>query len=111
MADGTADETMFDEVTACTLPTAERPVRVAEFTDLFAGLRAVDRRDPRWLRLRLPGAEAARARDLTARESRCCAFFDFRIDHDGPDVLVDVRVPDAHVDVLDGLERLARATR
>ncbi len=106
-----AEETTFDEVAACTLPTAERPLRAAEFTDLFAGLRAVDRRDPRWLRLRLPGAEEARARELTARESRCCAFFDFRFGHDGPDVLVDVRVPGAHVDVLDGLERLARAAR
>ena len=106
-----AEETTFDEVAACTLPTAERPLRVAEFTALFAELRAVDRRDPRWLRLRLPHAEEAWARDLTARESQCCAFFDFRIDRDGPDLLVDVRVPAAHVDVLDGLERLARAAR
>jgi hypothetical protein len=99
----------LDQVAACTLPTAERPLRVAEFTDLFATLTGLDRCDPRWLRLRLAGVPglAERARDLTAREVECCSFFDFGITHDGSDLVLDVRVPPEHADVLDGLERLA----
>jgi hypothetical protein len=101
------------EVPACTLPTAERPLRVAEFTALFAGLTGVDRRGPGSLRLRMadrPGL-AAEAADLTARESECCSFFAFGLARAVGDLLLDVCVPDAHVDVLDGLERLARASR
>jgi hypothetical protein len=101
------------EVPACTLPTAERPLRVAEFTALFAGLTDVDRRAPGSLRLRMadrPGL-AERAGDLTGRESGCCSFFAFGLTRAGGELLLDVDVPDAHVDVLDGLERLARAAR
>lgn len=103
----------LDQVPACTLPTAERPLRVAEFTDLFAALGALDRRDPGWLRLHLadtPGL-AERARDLTAREADCCSFFEFALAPEGSDLVLDVRVPAAHADVLDGLERLARGDR
>jgi hypothetical protein len=101
------------EVPACTLPTAERPLRVAEFTALFAALTGVDRRAPDALRLRLadrPGL-AAEAADLTARETGCCSFFDFAITGADDELLLDVHVPDAHVDVLDGLELLARSAR
>jgi hypothetical protein len=101
------------EVPACTLPTAERPLRVAEFSALFAGLTGVDRRGPGALRLRLadrPGV-AEQAADLTARESACCSFFAFGLARAGGELLLDVGVPEAHVDVLDGLERLARASR
>ena len=64
---------MDDEVSvpgACTLPTAERPLRLAEFDDLFAtALRGQQRLSPTRLRLRLdPVAEQA-ARDLAVRES------------------------------------------
>ena len=106
---------MTDEwvpVEACTLPTAEQPLRVAEFDALFAaGLLAVDRRGPTWLRLRLraDAGVADRAADLTARESACCSFFAFEIATVGPEVLVDVRVPDSRCEVLDGLERRAQA--
>jgi hypothetical protein len=101
------------EVPACTLPTAERPLRVAEFTALFAALTAIQRRRPGALRLRLadrPGL-AAEAADLTARESACCSFFDFGITRAGGELLLDITVPDAHAAVLDGLEQLARAAR
>jgi hypothetical protein len=103
----------LDRVAACTLPTAERPLRVAEFADLFTTLSALDRRDPGRLRLHLAGAPglAERVRDLTAREAECCSFFDFDLAPDGPGLVLDVRVPAAHADVLDGLERLARGAR
>ena len=87
---------MTDEwvpVEACTLPTAEQPLRVAEFDALFAVLLAADRRGPTWLRLRLraDAGVADSTADLTARESACCSFFAFEIGTIGPEVLVDVR--------------------
>ena len=65
---------------ACTLPTAERPVRVAEFDELFAtGLRGQQRLARTRLRWRLDVAAEAAARDLTSRESECCSFFTFTL--------------------------------
>ena len=64
---------------ACTLPTAERPLRLAEFDDLFAtAVRRVERRDDA-VRIHLEGDRGlgAEVRDLTAREARCCSFFSF----------------------------------
>jgi hypothetical protein len=92
---------------ACTLPTAERPLRLAEFDDLFAGsVRAVDRVDRRRLRFTLdPAPEvAARAADLVVRESECCSFFTFTLTASGGQVHLDVAVPDGPpVEVLDAL--------
>jgi len=99
---------------ACTLPAAERPLRVAEFDDLFAAaLRDVRRLDPERLRLTLrgvPGLEAT-ARDLAARESECCSFFTFTIRRHGENVVMDVQVPSSQVGVLDGLAARAAAAR
>ncbi|HEX5596737.1 MAG TPA: hypothetical protein VFX61_12095 [Micromonosporaceae bacterium] len=96
---------------ACTLPTAERPLRLAEFDQLFRdAVRGVDRLSAQHLRLRLAGGVQVEetARDLTARESSCCSFFTFSISRSGPDALsLDIRVPAAHVDVLDGLGKRA----
>jgi len=90
---------------ACTLPTAEVPLRVAEFSDLFASsLRSVSRLSPVSLRLSFAPGSAGEVRDLTARESECCSFFVFALSGD----VLDVGVPAGHVAVLDGLERLAR---
>ena len=91
--------------TACTLPTAEQPLRVAEFDDLFAGgLRGLERRTPTELRLTLDAATEATARDLIARESNCCSFFGFTFtpSEDGQLQLL-VTVPPVQVDVLDAL--------
>jgi thioredoxin len=97
-------------VDACTLPTAQQPLREAEFDALFAtALRSVERPEPQWLRLTLDGdadAEAA-VRDLTARESSCCSFFDFQLTAADGALTLDVRVPEARVEVLDGLARQA----
>jgi hypothetical protein len=52
---------------ACTLPTAEQPLRRAEFDQLFAEhLRGVDRVDPHMLDLLLAADSRAEAVDLTA---------------------------------------------
>jgi hypothetical protein len=99
----------------CTLPTIERPMRVAEFDALFAtAVRQVERMTPTWLRLRLDGVDdlEARARDLTERESRCCSFFTFTVRPERPrSVIVDIEVPPARVDVLDALAALAQGVR
>jgi hypothetical protein len=60
---------------ACTLPTAERPLRVAEFDDIFASVVRAERPDPTRLDLVVPRAVEAAARDLARRESDCCSFF------------------------------------
>jgi hypothetical protein len=96
---------------ACTLPTADRPTRLAEFDGLFASLQEVRREEPGWLRLRLDDGEGVedQARDLVARESGCCSFFDFTVQRGDGDVVVDVRVPDSRIAVLDGLTAQAEA--
>jgi hypothetical protein len=100
---------------ACTLPTAERPLRLAEFDQFFRdAVRGVDRLSPHHLRLHLAGAAQVEetARDLTARESSCCSFFAFDLSRSRPDALtLEVRVPAAHVDVLDGLAERAESAR
>jgi hypothetical protein len=98
-------------VDACTLPTVDRPTRLAEFDGLFASLRGLRREEPGWLRLRLEGVGGVeeRARAVVARESSCCAFFDFAVHREAGDVVVDVRVPDSRVAVLDGLTAQAEA--
>ncbi|GAA1842912.1 hypothetical protein GCM10009687_05420 [Asanoa iriomotensis] len=95
------------------MPSAEQPLRVAEFQSLFAGAaESVDRIDDRHARITLrggPGLEEA-VRDLAARESGCCAFFGFTVTAAGLDIVtLDVEVPASHADVLDGLARLAEA--
>jgi hypothetical protein len=69
-------------VDACTLPTADRPLRVAEFDDLFrTSLERVERPAAARVRFVLSGDAGLRdwAADLAAREASCCSFFDFTI--------------------------------
>ncbi|WP_447001951.1 hypothetical protein ACRAKI_19600 [Saccharothrix isguenensis] len=99
---------------ACTLPTAQQPLRVAEFDTLFTtALGAVHRAEPTRLRLTLDGAPEVEvaARELADRETRCCSFFVFTFSRtgDGGALYVDVEVPKAHFDVLDGLAERAQA--
>ena len=92
----------------CTLPTAERPLRLAEFDDLFAtAVRGQHRLSATRLRLLLHPAAEASARELTVREARCCSFFSFA-PTDGA-VRLDVEVPAAYVEVLDASTRRAAA--
>jgi hypothetical protein len=93
---------------ACTLPTPERPLRVAEFDDLFTFVVRAERREPQRLDLVLRRIVEAPARDLARRESECCSFFTFEFEAVGADVMMRIGVPPEHVAVLDALE--ARAT-
>jgi hypothetical protein len=104
----------FDVPDACTLPTAERPLRLAEFDDLFAtAVRRVDQVDEIHARLHLtgPAGLAARVRDLAARETACCSFFTFTTTGqpvvDGEAVVLDIEVPAAHAAVLASLVQRA----
>lgn len=98
---------------ACTLPSAERPLRLAEFEDLFARhVRSVDRdRDGERVRLHLTGEGGLRegVRDLTQRESQCCSFFEFAITGEDPAVILEVTVPPGQRDVLTALAERASA--
>jgi len=96
---------------ACTLPTAEQPVRLAEFDELFTAVREIEQVSDTHARLWLagPAGLADAARDLTARETECCSFWDFTVTA-GPDaVVLDVQVPRRHSDVLAALIQRARA--
>jgi hypothetical protein len=92
---------------ACTLPTVERPLRLAEFDDLFAtALLGQQRISPTRLQWQLaPGVEGV-VRDLTERESSCCSFFTFSFTP-GDGLQVDVEVPSEQVAVLDALTKRA----
>jgi hypothetical protein len=95
---------------SCTLPTAARPLRAAEFDGfLAAAVRGVDRTAPTRLRLDLaPGPQAAaRAAELAAAESGCCSFFTFTLTVTGGALTLDVAVPDPHVPLLDALAERA----
>jgi hypothetical protein len=93
-------------VDACTLPTAEQPLRLAEFDTLFAErLVHVDRLEPERAVLVLrdgPGV-ADTVADLAARESSCCSFFDFGLDRADDRLRLTVSVPPARADVLAAL--------
>ncbi|TKA08569.1 hypothetical protein FCI23_26905 [Actinacidiphila oryziradicis] len=93
--------------TACTLPTAEQPLRVAEFDALFTdALTRVNTISATHTQLVLDGPETTeqRVRDLAARETGCCSFFTFAIDRDANGwLLMDITVPDTQSEVLKAL--------
>lgn len=92
---------------ACTLPTAERPMRLAEFDDLFAtAVREVELLNGTHARLRLTGPAGleAKVRDLVAREAACCSFFAFTVTvSENSTLTLEVRVPARYADVLTSL--------
>jgi hypothetical protein len=96
---------------SCTLPTAERPLRAAEFDALLSTAARVQRLAPTRLRITLPSGPdvAAAARDLTARETECCSFFTFAVDETPAGVVLEISVPPPHIAVLDGLARRCAA--
>ena len=90
----------------CTLPTVERPMRVAEFDRLFAqALAAVEWLSPQAARIILPPSPeiAAEAADLVVRETECCSFFTFSVTATGGRVHLDVTVPESQTPVLTAL--------
>lgn len=91
---------------ACTLPTAERPLRVAEFDRLFGRAAAtVERLSLQAARITLPPnpETAAEAANLVVRETECCSFFTFSLTASGGRLHLDVAVPESQTPVLDSL--------
>jgi hypothetical protein len=91
---------------ACTLPTAERPLRVAAFDELFTdAVRGVERAGPGRLRLDLRAGPqiAGRAAELAAAETGCCSFFTFTLTVTGGGLVLEVTVPESRAGVLDAL--------
>jgi hypothetical protein len=113
------DQADWVPVDACTLPTAEQPLRAAEFDDLFAiSLTAVVRPSGAATRARLLLAGDAELRErvqrLAAAETACCSFFTFTVTPLSGDrretVALDIEVPAARADVLTALiDRAGRA--
>ena len=106
-----ADGLGWAPVEACTLPTAERPLRLAEFDDLFAtALQSIQRADATHVRLLLTGdrALADRTQRLADAERSCCSFFTFGVSTPEPGLVAfDIEVPATYAEVLGGL--VARA--
>jgi hypothetical protein len=97
---------------SCTLSTAGRRLRQAEFGELFAEtVAAIERPEPTRLRLHLqPGPQvAARAAGLAAAETACCSFFTFALTAAAGSLVLDVTVPVAQLPVLDALTERATA--
>jgi len=96
---------------ACTLPTAEQPLRLAEFDALFAAsVREGERLTSRHLRVTLAGGAdlADMVQDLADRETQCCSFFTFTVKTTQPGhVQLDIEVPAGHIDVLDAMQARA----
>ena len=91
---------------ACTLPTAEQPLRRAEFDDLLADAGSIERLTERHARFQLAGRAglADQVSDLAVRENECCSFFTFTVTPlRSGDVAFEVEVPVGHVEVLDAL--------
>ncbi|MFE7551155.1 hypothetical protein [Streptomyces gardneri] len=98
---------------SCTLPTEERPLRVAEWDELFSErLVSRSRPQPLHLRLNLAGGEGVeeRVRDLAERESGCCSFFTFTTTPDQDLIHLDISVDQAHKAVLEALAARTAAT-
>jgi hypothetical protein len=97
---------------ACTLPTAERPLRTSEFIDLLGTQTLADQQiDDRHARFELnPDPEvAARTADLFTRETQCCSFFTFTLTATGGRLSLAVEVPSSQVTVLAALTAMAGA--
>jgi hypothetical protein len=97
------DELMTTE--ACTLPTADRPLRLAEFDALFASAARSVVRSDLGVTIHLTGSDGLleSVRDLAERETACCSFFTFLLDGADNDVTMSISVPPERRDVLDVL--------
>ncbi|MEV6560485.1 hypothetical protein AB0M22_32525 [Nocardia sp. NPDC051756] len=98
---------------SCTLPTAQRPMRVAEFDQFFTdAVQRAERPGRTRLDLLIDTDAVPLGRDLAARETDCCSFFTFTFEPAAGGSVLHIDVPLAHVEVLDALEtRIGTASR
>ena len=100
----------FEIPSSCTLPSVDRPLRLAEFDELLHQAVRAERLSPTALRVVLEGDAGLepRVRDLAERESSCCSFFSFDVtarEHGG--VQLRIEVPAQHASILDSLHARA----
>lgn len=98
--------------TACTLPTADQPLRTVEFDALFReAVTTVDQRTPGELvlALRATAQNAARAARLAAMETGCCSFFRFDLTLADATAVLTVTTQPGHEQVLAALGARARS--
>jgi DNA-binding transcriptional MerR regulator len=86
---------------ACTLAGDGMDERAAQWHAALQG--ASHTAIPDGLRLTMPADRAATVAALAAAEQQCCAFFDFRLHLDGPDLHLEVRAPEAGGELLTAL--------
>jgi hypothetical protein len=90
---------------ACTLPTVEQLRRLAEFDHFFrTAVQQVTRTQRTYLEIVIVPESEVSARDLAARETTCCSFFEFAFEPAPGGMVMRVGVPDENVDVLDVLQ-------
>ena len=96
---------------SCTLPTTDQPLRIQQFDQLFAdAVTAVERIAPSTARftLRPEPHLAARAAELSSRETSCCSFFTIALTFTQGAVNLHITVPATNVAILDALTDRAR---
>ena len=87
---------------ACSLASlGDREARAAQWTAVLDGVPRTRIADG--VRLTLPADRAAELAALAAAEQACCPFFGFRLDFDGPRLLLEVRAPAEGAAMLSGL--------
>lgn len=90
----------------CTLPTAEQPVRLAEFDELLTdAARSMERPAADRLRIHLPSNPdtIAAVANFATRESTCCSFFTFTLTTSAGSATLDIAVTATRTDVLDAI--------
>lgn len=85
----------------CTLPSAELPERLREWSAVRERATEVAAVDG-GVRLKLPADVATEAEDLAERERTCCSFLDIVTEVEADAVVVQIRAADpAHRPVID----------
>lgn len=84
---------------ACALPGPAMRERAGQWGAVLAG--GVRAEIPEGLRLTVPVERAGQVAALAAAEQQCCAFFDFRLHLDGPELHLEVRAPAEGASLLD----------
>lgn|SRR5512145_1940479 len=90
---------------SCSLPSAARPGRFAEFDNLFRDFVTFVERGQGITRLGMSGPPGVldQVRELTARETSCSSFFTFDIAGDDRSLILEAGVPPGKGEILDAL--------
>ncbi|MEV1008552.1 MerR family transcriptional regulator [Streptomyces sp. NPDC049881] len=83
---------------ACSLTGGAMAERVAAWHEALDGARRSG--IPGGVRLTVPAARTVAVAGLAVAEQGCCAFFDFRLHLDGPDLHLEVRAPEEGAELL-----------